>query len=247
MINGILRRRRVLVEDEADASTLRNKGYTGINVGRNLSLDLATALDLALGKKISVFRGGTELNAYQMQEMLSSEERKTAIAFHFLKVKGMKPSVRRGKLYSSGKRIHVFWDGDQVDFTSFAGKESLAAVVDSEWSCLLYSFTVIGKRRGVSGNQVAKDGLEDRRGILANNLGKGSRIESGLKFGAEFRVYEGKSSHATFLMTTGNAVLARDIVARVRISQSVRKRFVQISQDPKSGTFRLFEIRWVRK
>lgn len=157
----------------------------------------------------------------------------------------MKPSVRRGKLYSSGKRIHVFWDGDQVDLTSFAGKESLAAVVDSEWSCLLYSFTVIGKRRGVSGNQV-EDGLEDRRGILANNL-KGSRIESGLKFGAEFRVYEGKSSHATFLMTTGNAVLARDIVARVRISQSVRKRFVQISQDQKSGTFRLFEIRWIRK
>ena len=246
MIKGILRRRRVLVEDEADASTLRNKGYTGINVGRNLSLDLSTALDLALRKKISVFRGGAELNAYQIQRMMSSEERKTAIAFHFLKVKGMKPSVRRGKLYSSGKRIHVFWDGDQVDFTSFAGKDSLAAVVDSEWSCLLYSFTVIGKRRGVSGNQV-EDGLEDRRGILANNLGKSSRIESGLKFGAEFRVYEGKSSHATFLMTTGNAVLARDIVARVRISQSVRKRFVQISQDQKSGTFRLFEIRWIRK
>lgn len=179
--------------------------------------------------------------------MLSADERKTAIAFHFLKVKGMRPITKRLRLYSADKPVTVFWDSDFVEFAVMKRKNNTMAVVDHEGSCLLYSVNEIGRvdraRKVVGpGNVVSKE--ED---ILVHFRAKGLRIESGLKFGSEFRVYEGNSSHAKYLMTIGEKSIARDLVARVRVSQSVRKTYLQVAPDPKLKKYRLFEIKWIRR
>ena len=75
---------------------------------------------------------------------------------------------------------------------------------------------------------------------------RGMNVASGLKFGADFRIYEGKSSHAKYLMNVGTESLARDIVGRVRIAQSVRKSFVQAVFDKERNVLTFLEIRWIR-
>ena len=244
MIQGIVRNGRVLIENEADASTLRNKGYTGQNLGQRLSLDLVTSFDLLVRKKIVVLRGSTPVTAERMQEMLSSDERKTAIAFHLLKVKGMRPLIRRRRLYSDGKSVAVYWDSEYVDFATFRSKNATIAVVDSEGSCLLYTVREVKRIGGITRSE---HGISKLKGISLHLPMAGVRIGSGLKFGSEFRVYDGSSPHAKYLMTIEDKSIARNLVARVRISQSVRKTFLQAVPITKQEKYRLFEIKWIRR
>ncbi len=244
MIHGRLMGKRILIEDVADASTLRNKGFVGKNIGQKLSLDLVTSLDLIKRKKIEVSKGTRSISTELIEASLSIEEKKTAIAFHFLKMKGKKPVIRDRMLTSVGTRVLVFQNGEHIDFTSIKGKSSLLAVVDEEGNCLLYSIrkiTIGRKLRRNGKNSPSKP--YNLRELLDK---KGVRVASGLKFGSEFRLYDGNSSHAKYLMMKGNGPLVMDLVARVRIAQSVRKTFVQAAYDEKRKGFNFFEIAWLR-
>jgi tRNA splicing endonuclease len=246
MIEGNLKGRRVLVENEADASTLRNKGFLGHNLGQRLSLDLITSLHLLLRKRLEIRRGQDLLTPGEIKGMMTDDERKIAVAYHFLKDKGMKPVVRGRNLVISNSRVLIFQDNDTVDFSSLIAKSCYLCIEDREENCLLYSVN----RLPIAGSRLNCDKRGSKRGrtdlIKATFEGRGMRVESGFKYGCQFRIYENNSSHAKFLMTTADKVLLRDIVARVRIAQSVRKVLVQAAACKKRNEFRFFAIRWVR-
>ncbi|MGC8561586.1 MAG: hypothetical protein ACP5UZ_00550 [Thermoplasmata archaeon] len=246
MILGKLKRGRVIVEDASDASTLRNKGYLGKNLGERLSLDFATSADLVMRRKMQVLKGGNVMSLDQLEAMMSPEERKMAAAYHFLRAKGMKPVIRNGRIYAYGKNVAVFREDETVRFNGNKVKQFLMAIVDSEGSCLVYSVSRLGLL-GRSGGRTESRNDSTRGGLLTRLLtDKGMTVASGFKFGAEFRLYKGKSSHAKYLMTEGEESLARDVVGRVRIAQSVRKSYVQAAFDREKEKFTFLEIRWIR-
>ena len=246
MIQGKLRNRRVLIENEADASTLRNKGSTGRNLGEKLSLDLMTSLDLLTRKRIEITKGENPITTEQIKGMLSDTEKDIATSYHFLKAKGMRPQIKRGKLYADGTRILIFRDDQEIDFTVLARNVNFLSILDSEGNCLLYSLNklpIYGRLRGTSG--LVSDAQEPTE-LVDVLKQKGMRVASGFKFGSMFRIYEGSSSHARYLMNVGRQSLGRDIVAIARIAQSVRKTYVHSFYDTAKGQFKFFEIKWIR-
>ncbi|MEM0134019.1 MAG: hypothetical protein QXU18_02160 [Thermoplasmatales archaeon] len=246
MIIGNLRRGRVIIEDASNASTLRNKGYVGRNLGEKLSLNLETSLDLMMRKKIKVSKGSRVLSVSQVEAMMSNEEKKRAIAYHFLRAKGLKPVIRNASFSASGKKVIVFGDDEVIDFNAINTRPFLLAIVDSEGSCLLYSVSML-RMGGRSRRGKEVDDANPRAESLQDMLrGKGMKVASGFKFGAEIRIYEGSSPHAKYLMNLGDKSIARDLVARVRIAQSVRKLFVQGVFDYRRKKFNFLEIRWIR-
>ncbi len=243
MIQGRLLRGRVFIDNEADASTLRNKGSVGRNVGQKLSLDLMTSLDLVIRKKMEITKGKKTLPAEKVKEMLDVEELKIATAYHYLKFKGLRPEIKKKKLYFSRGRVTVFQDCELINFTKLPKGPNHIAIVDSEGNCLVYSLSrlLIREDNLVRGN-------EGGYRMLSETLSSGGmKVESGLKFGSEFRVYESGSSHAKYLMTIGDSCLARDLVGRVRIAQSVRKTYVQAIFDRERKGLSYIEFRWIRK
>lgn len=246
MILGKLRRGRVIVDDASDASTLRNKGYIGKNIGERLSLDIATSADLVRRRKMQVVKGGYPMTLDQLEEAMSPEERKMAVAYHFMRAKGMKPVIRNGRMSASGKRVEVFQEDEMVHFDENISRPFLIAIVDSEGSCLVYSVSRLGmgKRERGRGKELGNMSITSYLSSLLNE--EGMTVASGLKFGADFRIYEGKSSHAKYLMNVGAESLARDIVGRVRIAQSVRKSFIQAIFHKGRNVFTFLEIRWIR-
>ena len=248
MILGKLRNRRVMIEDEADASTLRNKGSLGRNVGQKLSLDLMTSLDLLLRKKIEVMSGTEQVNSDHIVKMLSQDEMKVATAYHFLKIKGLKPVIKKGTLFSSGTRVMVFRDSESIDFENVRASSCYLAITDSEGSCLLYSVSRLPMKRKLEFNDSRGTVSERRKHQRLIELleSRGLKVASGLKFGSEFRIYEKESSHARYLMTFGSISLARDLAAKVRIAQSVRKTFVQACFLEKKREILFLEIKWNR-
>jgi len=246
MILGKLKRGRIIVDDASDASTLRNKGYIGKNIGERLSLDIATSVDLVRKRKMEVVKGRNPMSLDQVEEAMSPEEKKMAIAYHFLRAKGMKPVIRNGRMSASGKRVMVFQEDEMVHFNESRSRQPLIAIVDSEGSCLVYSVSRLGmgeREKGRGKVMGSKPGSVYLSRLLKD---RGMNVASGLKFGADFRIYEGKSSHAKYLMNVGAESLARDIVGRVRIAQSVRKSFVQAVFDKERNVFTFLEIRWIR-
>ena len=83
-------------------------------------------------------------------------------------------------------------------------------------------------------------------GYLSEHHSFGETSEVAGKFGSEFRIYEKESSHARYLMTFGSISLARDLAAKVRIAQSVRKTFVQACFLEKKREILFLEIKWNR-
>lgn len=246
MILGQLKRGRVIVDDASDASTLRNKGYVGRNIGEKLSLDIATSFYLVRRRKMQVLKDGNPLSTDQVDAMMSPEERKEAIAYHFLRAKGMKPVIRNGKISASGRKVLVFREDEMVRFNDNRSGQFLLAIVDDEGSCLVYSVNRLrlwGKEKGRSKTRGDKSTAVYLPVLLKD---RGMTVASGLKFGAGFRIYEGESSHARYLMNEGAESLARDIVGRVRIAQSVRKSYIQAVFDIRKRVFTFLEIRWVR-
>ncbi len=243
MIQGRMLRGRIMIDNEADASTLRNKGSVGINVGQKLSLDLMTSLDLVIRKKMEVARGKKRLSEEQLRRLLTADESKIATAYHYLKFKGLRPEIKKKKLYLFRGRVTVFHDSESINFTKLGKSQNYIAIVDSDGNCLVYS----ARRLPIRGWKLAV-GNAGRNHELSETLnGSGMRMESGLKFGSEFRVYEAGSSHAKYLMTIGDSCLARDLVGRVRIAQSVRKTYVQAILDRERNSFNYLEFRWIRK
>lgn len=245
MIQGKLRGRRILIEGAADASTLRNKGFLGRNVGEKLSLDLVTSFVLLLRKKIEVRLHDDSLSVGQIEEIMSEEERKMAIAFDFLKVKGMRPLIRNGKLYALEKNVIVHRDDEFVYFPIGRKRSFLLAITDAERNCIVYSINRLNlkgrTRKGIDG------GERDSRDSIDILQRRGMKVASGLKFGSEFRIYEGSSKHARYLMTTGNGLQARELVAKVRIAQSVRKTYIQAVVDSRTEEYVFFEVKWIRQ
>lgn len=246
MIEGKLIRRRVLIRNEADASTLRNKGFVGKNLGQKLSLDLMTSLHLVLHKKMEVKSRNEILGSNEILKMLSNGQRGIAVAFDYLKSKGMKPVIKRGRLFASDKRVMSVMDRERVDFSKFNSGDRYLCVTDSEGMCLLYSVKRVHlfdtpERRKLGGNEsLQEESIEE---TLSK---RGLRIASGFKYGCEYRIYQGNSTHAEFLLTQESSTIARDLVARVRIAHSVKKRYVQEIQKNNGGRLTFFEIKWVR-
>ena len=246
MIVGNLRGKRVLVENTADASTLRNKGFVGRNLGQKLSLDLISSLHLLRKKKLEIRRGEDVLTPGEIEGMMTDEERKAAVAYHFLKDKGIKPMMRGKNLVVSNSKVLIFRDDEMIDFSSQITKSCFLCIEDWEGNCLLYTVTRLpfagskpngnkkGKKRGRTG--LIKAIIED----------SGMRIESGFKYGCQYRIYDGNSSHAKFLMTSADRVSSRDIVVRARVAQSVRKVLVQAARGRGRKNFKFFAIKWVR-
>ena len=246
MMLGKLKRGRIIVDDASDASTLRNKGYIGKNIGERLSLDIATSVDLVRKRKMQVVKGRNPMSLDQVEEAMSPEEKNMAIAYHFLRAKGMKPVIRNGRMSASGRRVVVFQEDEVVHFNESRSRPFLIAIVDSEGSCLVYSVSRPGIGEREKGRGKVRGNMSTAEYLSRFLREKGMIMASGLKFGADFRIYEGKSSHAKYLMNVGTESLARDIVGRVRIAQSVRKSFLQAVFDKERNAFTFLEIRWFR-
>ncbi len=245
MIVGKLKRRRVVIDGAADASTLRNKGFRGRNIGESLSLDLVTSSDLLIRKRIEIFDGGKRITLKEIENMMTRGERKNAVAFHYLRSKGKKPLMRKGKLYLSGKRVLVYAEDEHIHFPLGRRGSSLLAITDPEWNCLLYSVSRV-KLGGIVLGMHLK--LDAREGELKRDGGKkGFSLGSALKYGSTYRIYDGHSPHAKYLMQLEKESRALDLVARVRIAQSVRKAFLLGIQNKKKSELTFYEVRWIRQ
>lgn len=237
MVNSVLRRRRVIIENSKDASTLRNKGYLGKNIGESLSLDLKTAFHLVKKGKIKVFYHNSEIGLFEIEKLLNPEELKRAFLYHFIREKGLKLSYNNGRSMKISK-VSVFDFNETIDFSSIGKKENKFAIVDRTGDCLLYSVERINtKLEGKEEGEVTVVTFLKSRGLVP---------ESGMKYGCQFRVYVRNSTHAKYLMSTGKIVNSNELISRVRIAHSVRKVYVQVVPKKEGREYALYSVKWIR-
>jgi len=227
MITGVLRRKSVLIKDERDASRLRNRGYTGKNMGTALSLNLPVAIYLLESGRIEVKSEGVSVGKEELKSMMSEEERMLFLAFSCLRRGGKNPAFSGKRLMWNGMEIRTFWFDGMIDFPSLGNRGYIAVV--AEEGCVLYSYGLVFRGEA-----------KDVRSFLEK---RGYVVETGLKYGCDYRLYE-SSPHATTLACYGSKLAAKNIVARVRIAHSVRKIYVQIAM--KNGKYTGYRLQWIR-
>lgn len=246
MITGWLRRKRVVIDNPGQASTLRNRGFLGKNSGETLSLDMVSSLYLLKKGKIKILSVKGEVGEREIEKMLGPEDKKRALAFQLLREKGLKTLVGASTVTHLNSKLFVFSSEEKIDFSKITGKSKKMVVVDTEGDGLLYVIEKLnmGRRK----KRVVNNGKmnEKNEGIAYFLEMRGFRAASGLKYGCELRVYDKNSQHAKYLMSIGKKVALNEMIARVRIAHSVRKIFVQAVPQRKGQNFKLYSIKWIR-
>lgn len=220
MFTGRVIRNRVLIDDPKSASSLRNKGFLGVNIGEKLSLDVFTAYFLFSKKRLQVFSGNKLLGNEDILNLIG-DKLHIFHAFKFLREKGYKPSIRRGAIYVDGERVLILKYHDYVNFNKLRKKKNNVIVVDDEGDCILYDFETFRFN-----DPRIKKILEQKKISGIYNIGKIS-IRSGSKYGSDYRIYEENATHAKYLLNIEDTVSTKDLVARVRVAHSVKKLYVQ--------------------
>ncbi|MGC8644968.1 MAG: hypothetical protein ACP5UO_01710 [Thermoplasmata archaeon] len=227
MIAGVLRGRSVLIEDERSASRLRNRGYLGKNIGTMLLLNLPVALYLVRSGKMEVTAQGRRVGEEELKSRMSGDEVKLFQAYSCLRRGGKNPVFRGRKLMWNSLGVMPFCGTERIDLSVLARRGYVLVLDDG--GCILYSYELLFRGEGRS----LRSFLEAR----------GFRVESGLKYGCEYRLYE-SIPHASFLLNRETKPRAKDIVARVRIAHSVRKTYVQVAKV--EGEFLGYSFQWIR-
>ncbi len=231
MFTGFKKGKRVLFADPKVASTLRNKGFSGINRGEKLSVDMITAYFLFSKKKANVYDQGRMLEDNDFINILGKELYKY-YAYKFLRERGYKPAVKNNSLYLKNKRVLVTKYPEIIAFNTIRNLNNLLVVVDDEGECILYEL----ERIRLPNHLLNTKGPDNRKGDF-NYL-----VKSGSKYGSDFRIYEKNSTHAKYLMSIGDYISTRDLVARVRVAHSVKKIYIQALQKPSN---KYFGIKWI--
>jgi tRNA splicing endonuclease len=246
MIVCRLRGRRAIVDDPGWASTLRNRGFTGRNIGEALSLNLPTALYLLRRQKVEIYYRKGKVSEDDINAKLNPEEKKNALAYAFLRERGIRPVWRGNGLALPNTRTFIFHPWERIDFSMLGKGNGRIVVVDGKGEGLIYAVEKVklpGCRNAI--DFLAEGKGRDQDGTV--EMGKGEyRAGSGFKYGCELRVYRGKSRHAKYLVSSGKSESVYDIIARVRIARSVRKTYIQAVPSAKGGSFKFLAIRWIK-
>lgn len=249
MIKVLLKRNRVIIESEKDASTIRNKGYVVRRNKGEYSLDLVTAFHLLAKRRLLLQNGASVVDTQTLLNTMNKGQRDRSMAFHFLRDKGLRPTIGRNNLILDGRKIRIFGDGENLNFSAILGKSSYIAVIDREGEGLLYSVERLKllKQNDKRSVEPIKT-FSDQFTIFLQK--HGLRPESGLKYGCQYRVYDSLSPHAKYLVSTADnefgVILGRDLVSNVRIANSVRKTFVHAVKIKATEKYQLLAFKWIK-
>ncbi len=235
MYTGHKRGKRIIIDDEKASSTLRNKGFKGINHGEKLSLDLISSYYLYSKRKIDIYSGSRKLTE---KEILSSIGSNIFLfhAYRFLREKGYKPIIKNNSIYVKGKKIPVIRYPEFIVFSDFKRFPTLVIVVDDDGDCILYQM----EKFNFNSKEMQK--LKDTGDFLKKLKQEELTIKSGSKYGSDYRIYEDEKTHAKYLLNIENKLSTKDLVARVRVAHSVKKTYVQGYE--KSG-LKFLVIKWI--
>lgn len=223
MFRGKLRRGRVEFNNPRDASTLRNRGFRGKNMGEGLSLDIYSSLYLAVKGRAVIYDREGIITPGDLKGKLNVNDLLKFNAFKFLRDKGFDPKVERGCIFAGKEKALILPYDGFLDVKKLRGT-GYVVVVDSEGECILYRNQkfIFPKGRPVPG--VEGSGGSDE--VLDYFRGRSLTLKSGSKYGSDYRVYDGTVSHARYLLSMSEKIPVKDLVARVRVANSVRKIYV---------------------
>ncbi|MEM0136148.1 MAG: hypothetical protein QXU18_13145, partial [Thermoplasmatales archaeon] len=182
MITGYLEGRSVVIKDEKWASRLRNRGYKGKDIGTKLSLSLPVSYYLARSGRLEILSGVKKMGSEDLVNIMNLSEKRIAAAYTYLRAGGKNPQIRGRGMWWNELPVRIYGENEEVDMSKF-GKKGYLCVTYSE-GCLLYFLELFLNRKG---DTSLKETLEK----------KGYRLEGGLKYGCDYRVYE-SLPHATF-------------------------------------------------
>lgn len=235
MYIGQKRGKRILFNDHKASSTLRNRGFIGINRGEKLSIDLISAYFLFSKKKIEIYEGKKKLSEKDILDIIGGNIF-FYHAYKFLRERGYKPFFKNNSLYVEGKKVVVIKYPEFIVFSNIKNSFTNVIVVDEDGDCILYAiekFNFDEKKLNFSKN---KDDF--LRKIEKSKLS----IKAGSKYGSDFRIYDGKQTHAKYLLNIEDKLSTKDLVARVRVAHSVKKIYVQ---GYIKSRLKFFTVKWI--
>lgn len=232
MIKGFLKGDLVLIENEGNASTLRNKGFIVRKFKNCYSIDIVSACYLVLKNRIAVYDGNDLINFETLFSKLDLNQKVIFATFKHLRDLGKKCKIRGNKIYMDHRLVKAFYYGSDIIFTRIS--EGIMSLVDSDFESLLYSVRIKRFKDATNSTNL---------GDFLNKLSKNYIIESGGKFGADFRLYRGKEKHSSLLLNISDFEEARSLIAKARVAHSVRKSLIYCF--PLNNSYRCLSINWI--
>ncbi len=232
MITGFLTGSSIQLRDEGEASTLRNKGYPIKRIKGGYSLDIISGAYLLRRAKLEIIQDGRNIDFSTIFHKLTFKQKMLFSTFEHLKRIGIKCRIVSDNLYVGNRKVMILHYGNQINFGDL--NTGLLSIVDSDFESLIYEI----KRKNLLKSKEIVDNF-----VFLDEVSKKFTIKSGAKFGSDYRLYSGKDKHSKILLNMKSTDDTISLIAKARVSHSVKKELVYCF--PSEKEMKCLSFKWV--
>lgn len=232
MMTGFLKGGYIQLKSEGEASTLRNRGYFIKRIRGDYFLDIISGAYLLRKSKLEIRQQDATMDFNTLYHFLTFRQKMILSTFEHLRNIGIKCQIRSENVYLGKRKVTIFHYSNQINFNDL--DSGILSIVDRDFESLLYQVKRKRLLKGKNLNDPVKFLEEVSRKFI---------IKSGAKFGAEYRLYSGKSKHSKVLLNLKGFDDANSLIAKARVSHSVKKELLYCF--PHKEGVKCLSFKWV--